>query len=107
LRWSNVMQWKSFLKASIALKTAVGQLPTFEFRPPPEGDQQWEAEACFLVADANVTFFVDRHGSFSLHSVMLADGIPRPPGSRLGLHLVIGVERPELERRYRAYLSRL
>src|SRR4029077_1278068 len=48
----------------------------------PGGDQQWEAGACFLVADANVTFFVERHGSFSLHSVMLADGIPRPPGSR-------------------------
>ena len=41
----------------------------------PRGDQQWEAGACFLVADANVTFFVERHGSFSLHTVMSADGI--------------------------------
>ena len=39
------------------------------------GDQQWEAGACLLVADANVTFFVERHGSFFLHSVMSADGI--------------------------------
>ena len=36
----------------------------------PGGDQQWEAGACLLVADTNVTFFVERHGSFSLHSMM-------------------------------------
>ncbi|MBV8120197.1 MAG: hypothetical protein JO081_09710 [Alphaproteobacteria bacterium] len=35
LRWSIVMQRKSFLKCSIALNTAVGQLLTREFRPPP------------------------------------------------------------------------
>ena len=35
LRWSIVMQRKSFLRASGALKTAVGQLLTREFKPPP------------------------------------------------------------------------
>jgi hypothetical protein len=35
LRWSIVMQRKSFLNASIALITAVGQLLTREFNPPP------------------------------------------------------------------------
>ena len=35
LRWSIVMQRKSFLNASIALITAVGQLLTREFKPPP------------------------------------------------------------------------
>ena len=35
LRWSIVMQRKSFLNSSIALMTAVGQLLTREFRPPP------------------------------------------------------------------------
>jgi hypothetical protein len=29
------MQWKSFLNASIALITAVGQLLIREFKPPP------------------------------------------------------------------------
>src|ERR1700737_1469392 len=35
LRWSIVMQRKSFLNASMALNTAVGQLLTREFSPPP------------------------------------------------------------------------
>ena len=35
LRWSMVMQRKSFLNSSIALITAVGQLLTREFNPPP------------------------------------------------------------------------
>src|SRR3984893_6451332 len=35
LRWSIVMQRKSFLNSSIALITAVGQLLTRELRPPP------------------------------------------------------------------------
>jgi hypothetical protein len=35
LRWSIVMQRKSFWNASIALNTAVGQLLTREFKPPP------------------------------------------------------------------------
>jgi len=35
LRWSIVMQRNSFLNASGALKTAVGQLLTREFKPPP------------------------------------------------------------------------
>ena len=35
LRWSIVMQRKSFLNSSIALITAVGQLLTREFSPPP------------------------------------------------------------------------
>ena len=35
LRWSIVMQRKSFLNSSIALNTAVGQLLTRELRPPP------------------------------------------------------------------------
>jgi hypothetical protein len=43
-----------------------------------------------------------------LHSVMSADGIKHDHRDlALGLLLVIGVGRPELERRYRAYLSRL
>src|SRR6266446_5559050 len=35
LRWSIVMQRNSFVNASIALITAVGQLLTREFKPPP------------------------------------------------------------------------
>ena len=35
LRWSIVMQRKSFLNTSITLKTAVGQLLIREFKPPP------------------------------------------------------------------------
>ena len=35
LRWSMVMQRKSFLNSSIALMTAVGQLLMREFKPPP------------------------------------------------------------------------
>ena len=35
LRWSIVMQRKSFLNTSIALNTAVGQLLIREFKPPP------------------------------------------------------------------------
>jgi hypothetical protein len=35
LRWSIVMQRKSALNASIALKTAVRQLLTRELSPPP------------------------------------------------------------------------
>ena len=35
LRWSIVMQRKSFLKASGALMTAVAQPPIREFKPPP------------------------------------------------------------------------
>jgi len=35
LRWSIVMQRKSFLKTSIALMTAFGQPAIREFKPPP------------------------------------------------------------------------
>ena len=63
------------------------------------GDQQREAGAGLLVADADVAFFVERHGSFSLHSVMSADGVEHDDRDlALGLLLVIGVGRPELER---------
>src|SRR5262249_26117828 len=48
----------------------------------PGSDQPWEAGSCLLEADANVTFFVKRHDSFSLHRVMLAAGSSRAPPSR-------------------------
>ena len=35
LRWSIVMQRKSFLNSAIALMTAFGQLLIREFKPPP------------------------------------------------------------------------
>jgi len=62
LRWSIVMQRMSFLNASIALMTAVGQLLTREFNPPG-GNQEREAAARFLVANADVALLKERHGS--------------------------------------------
>ena len=61
LRWSIVMQRKSSLNSSMALITAVGQLLTREFKPH-RGDQQREAGARLLVADADVALVVERHG---------------------------------------------
>src|SRR5207248_6087682 len=37
---------------------------------PTGGDQQWEAGASLLVADADVALVVERHGSLSLSSVV-------------------------------------
>ena len=56
------MQRKSFLNSSIALITAVGQLLTRELSPPPGSDQQREAGADLLVANANVGGLIEhRH----------------------------------------------
>src|SRR5438105_9049433 len=65
LRWSIVMQRKSSLNASIALNTAVGQFADPRVQAAAGSDQQWEAGAGLLVADPNVAFFVERHGSLS------------------------------------------
>src|SRR6516225_11393178 len=98
LRWSIVIQRKSFSKASGALKTAVGQLLTREFKPPG-GDQEREAGASLLVADANLALLVKRHGNSSSRNAKSVDGVQYDHRDlALGLLLVIGVRRPELER---------
>src|SRR6202008_4034204 len=63
LRWSMVMQRKSFLNASIALITAVGQLLTRELSPPPGVTKRGKTGARLLIADADIAFLIERHGS--------------------------------------------
>src|SRR5215469_11389809 len=61
------------------------------------GDQKREAGAGLLVADTNVTLLVKRHSSAPC-SVMSADGVEHDHRDlALGLLLVIGVRRPELQ----------
>ena len=48
------------------MNTAFGLLLTREFKPPPGVDQQREAGAGLLVADADVALVIKRHGSLSL-----------------------------------------
>src|SRR5580693_6748839 len=60
LRWSMVMQRKSFLKTSIALNTAPGQPPIREFQASAREDQQRKARADLHVTDADVAFFIER-----------------------------------------------
>ena len=51
------------MNISIELKTALGQLLMREFRPPPGTRNKRKAAPGFLIADADITFLVKRHGT--------------------------------------------
>ena len=60
LRWSIVMQRKSFLNSSGALNTAVGHFADARVQAAAGGDQQREAGADLLVADPDIALLIER-----------------------------------------------
>ena len=93
LRWSIVMQWKSFLNSAIALMTAVGQLLTREF------PQVLAVIRLLVLTGARVSELLGlrwdhlRRDEMELHLVWTKSGFSRRPMSAAALAVIDSMER--------------